>query len=99
MVKNVSSMQPIRLIFETSTYNWLSAFTQELNSLNACIQVTGIQAHIGYLGNELANFFGKVDVLQLFSAPQFNLSCDRRFAFLYMGFRSPTNLVRMSYFM
>ena len=58
-LNKVSFRRPTRPKLKSQRNKWLIAFTQELYSLDACIQVAWIKAHVGCLGNELADSFAK----------------------------------------
>ena len=44
---------------ETHRYNWLVAFKNELHNIQAVVEVAWIKAHVGFLGNEVADALAK----------------------------------------
>ena len=44
---------------ETHRYNWLVAFKNKLHNIQAVVEVAWIKAHVGFLGNEVADALAK----------------------------------------
>ena len=53
------SQRPTQPKSETHRYNWLVALKNELHNINAVVEVAWIKAHVGFLGNEVADAFAK----------------------------------------
>ena len=53
------SQRPTQPKSEMHRYNWLVAFKNELHNIKAVVEVAWIKAHVGFLGNEVADAFAK----------------------------------------
>ena len=81
--------RPTHAKSETHRYNWLMAFSHELLHINALVEVAWLKAHVGFMGNEIADALAKGSTSA--APPKPNLTPPLKAAYPSMAFHSQTS--------